>query len=475
MWSKALPVLALVASIFATPLPKADAPIMHEFRSNIVDGSLSYVNNSGVCETTAGVHTMSGYVNVGTTQSYWFWFFEARTAPSTAPLVLWFNGGPGCSSMIGLFQENGPCTVNSDGKTTTLNPNSWNNVANTLYIDQPIGTGFSHGTDPATGTESAAAALWTMLQTLFESPEFSTYQTRELIIATESYGGHYGPAFVSYFNSQNTLITAGSLSGVKITVTALMINNGWIDPAIQYLGYINYAVTGGGYGALVSSSAIKAANTSYYKSGGCLSQIEACYAASTSVAQTSASNTVCINADNYCYKNIESTCIGNQDVYDVRQQNPDPYPPEYYVTYLQSSTIQTKIGAAVTYAECPDAPYEKFANTGDDSRTWLPQLSTLANSKMKILIWAGDADYICNWMGGYAAVSAMSWYGSTAFANTAFTNVTVGGVAAAQVKNVDNFTFARVYGAGHEVPYYQPKVALAFLEQVIAGEPIHSV
>ncbi|KAG8882413.1 hypothetical protein FRB98_003719 [Tulasnella sp. 332] len=343
-----------------------------------------------------------------------------------------------------------------------------------LYIDQPIGTGFSHGTDPATGTESAAAALWTMLQTLFESPEFSTYQSRELVLATESYGGHYGPAFVTYFNSQNALITAGSLSGVKITVTALMINNGWIDPATQYLGYINYASTNS-YGALVSSSVIKAANTSYYKSGGCLSQINACYAASTAIAQTSSSDTVCINADNYCYDNIEAVCIGNQDVYDVRQQNPDPYPPEYYVNYLQTSSIQTKIGAAVKYQECPDAPYEKFANTGDDSRTWLPELGALANSKMRILIWAGDADYICNWMGGYAAISAMPWYGNATFSSTAFTNVTVGGVAAAQVKNVDNFTFARVFGAGHEVPYYQPQVALAFLEQVIAGQPIHSV
>lgn len=74
-------------------------------------------------------------------------------------------------------------------------------------------------------------------------------------------------------------------------------------------------------------------------------------------------------------------------MYDVRQQNPDPYPPEYYVDYLQTSSIQTKIGAAVKYQECPDAPYEKFANTGDDSRTWLPQLGTLANSKLRILIW----------------------------------------------------------------------------------------
>jgi len=88
------------------------------------------VNNSGVCETTPGVHTASGYIDIAQNQSLWFWFFAARENPETAPFTLWLNGGPGCSSMIGLFQENGPCHVNADGKTTTLNPFSWNNVSN---------------------------------------------------------------------------------------------------------------------------------------------------------------------------------------------------------------------------------------------------------------------------------------------------------------------------------------------------------
>jgi carboxypeptidase C (cathepsin A) len=59
-----------------------------------------------------------------------FWFFEARKNASKAPLALWLNGGPGCSSMIGLFQENGPCTFNGGGSTPTLNPYSWNTFAN---------------------------------------------------------------------------------------------------------------------------------------------------------------------------------------------------------------------------------------------------------------------------------------------------------------------------------------------------------
>jgi carboxypeptidase C (cathepsin A) len=64
-----------------------------------------------------------------------FWFFESRKYAKTAPLALWLNGGPGCSSMIGLFQENGPCTFNNGGSKPTLNPYSWNSFANMVcYI-----------------------------------------------------------------------------------------------------------------------------------------------------------------------------------------------------------------------------------------------------------------------------------------------------------------------------------------------------
>lgn len=90
----------------------------------------------------------------------WYWFFEARTDASTAPLTLWLNGGPGCSSMIGLFQEHGPCHFVNGETEPSLNEYSWNTVSNMLYVDQPIGTGFSYGTDSATSTVTAAEYVW---------------------------------------------------------------------------------------------------------------------------------------------------------------------------------------------------------------------------------------------------------------------------------------------------------------------------
>ncbi|KAG9021820.1 hypothetical protein FRB95_001392, partial [Tulasnella sp. JGI-2019a] len=238
---------------------------------NSVFFSVPEPNNVGLKQTVVSER-------FGTTLrlSYWFWFFAARHNASAAPFALWFNGGPGCSSMIGLFQENGPCKVNSDQKTTTLNRNNWNEVTNVLYIDQPVGTGFSHGAETTLTSDDAAGLVWQALQAFLEN--FPVYEGRELILATESYGGHYGPAFVTVFNSQNALIRRGVIEGEIITVSALMLNNGWIDPGVQYSNYPSFAANPPGYDPIVPDSVIRKAYTSLLQDGGCMDQIRACNA-----------------------------------------------------------------------------------------------------------------------------------------------------------------------------------------------------
>lgn len=112
-----------------------------------------------ICETTPGVKAFAGYVHLPSTLladsqdpanlyniSTFFWFFQARHNPESAPLVIYLDGGPGESSMFGVTQENGPCNINPDSNSTTLTPFSLNNYANVLYIDQPVSVGFSYQT-----------------------------------------------------------------------------------------------------------------------------------------------------------------------------------------------------------------------------------------------------------------------------------------------------------------------------------------
>ncbi len=90
-----------------------------------------------------------------------FWFFESRKDPANAPLSIWMNGGPGSSSMIGLLTENGPCNINVDSNSTTLNPWSWNNEVNMLFIDQPNQVGFSYDV-PSNGTVDQTTLVETL-------------------------------------------------------------------------------------------------------------------------------------------------------------------------------------------------------------------------------------------------------------------------------------------------------------------------
>jgi hypothetical protein len=73
-----------------------------------------------------------------------FWFFEAREDSTNAPLSIWLQGGPGVPSSSAPLNENGPCFVREDSSTTEINPWSWNNKVNMLYIDQPVQVGFSY-------------------------------------------------------------------------------------------------------------------------------------------------------------------------------------------------------------------------------------------------------------------------------------------------------------------------------------------
>ena len=105
--------------------------------------------------------------------------------------------------MIILFQENGPCKfkVGSSNVTPINNTFSFNNYANMIYIDQPIGVGFSYGTNPVTSTETAAPYVWRLIQAFYAS--FPQYESRDFGIFTESYGGHFGPEFAKYILGQN--------------------------------------------------------------------------------------------------------------------------------------------------------------------------------------------------------------------------------------------------------------------------------
>ncbi|KAF8152369.1 serine carboxypeptidase [Crassisporium funariophilum] len=433
-------------------------------------GKLRLVQNSGVCETTPGVFQASGYGDLTATESIWFWFFAARKNPDTAPLALWFNGGPGSSSMIGLLQEHGPCRITNDSSSVTLNPFSWNNEANVLYIDQPVGVGFSHG-DLKVGTSQAAATdIWSFMQIFLSDSRFSKYQANNLAIWTESYGGHYGPTFAAFFLSQNAAISAGTVSGIKLNLKVLGVGDGLTDPLTQYPGYIAYAASNP-YHSLVSSTVINRANTSWTSSTGCKAQITSCY--------NGGSNSVCSKAQNFCNNNILSPLAGNFDVYYVPTPNPDSYPPDI-TRYLNSMASKIGVDSGITWEESNSNIYSNFAATGDWMRNSRPNLETVINAGVRTIVYDGDADYILNFNGVEAMVDSLNTQFSTLYKQQQFQTYTVAGQSAGQFKNAGTFSYVRIFGAGHEVPAYKfgklayGQAAAQMFTQIMANQSLLS-
>uniref|UniRef100_A0A914UR39 Carboxypeptidase n=1 Tax=Plectus sambesii TaxID=2011161 RepID=A0A914UR39_9BILA len=136
----------------------------------------------------------SGYLDATTVNSLHYWFVESERNPATDPVLLWLNGGPDCSSLFGLFAENGPFQVVDEGNS--LNPNiySWNKFANVIYLEAPAGVGFSYAkdnslnrTDDQTADDNYAALV------VWMNKKFPEYKKNDFYVTGESYASVYIP------------------------------------------------------------------------------------------------------------------------------------------------------------------------------------------------------------------------------------------------------------------------------------------
>ncbi|KAF1935417.1 peptidase S10, serine carboxypeptidase [Clathrospora elynae] len=398
---------------------------------------------AGVCETTPGVDDYAGYISLNPTTNMFFWFFEARENPSEKPLTLWLNGGPGSDSLIGLFQEHGPCNVTEDLRTQ-LNPYSWNEHSNMLYLSQPVGVGFSYET---TGNDTDGRYSLHILQAFLElSPLLDPdIQNFTFNLWTESYGGHYGPGFYNYFYKQNEAIRNGSCAGVELEMDTLGIINGIVDEQIQAPYYPEFAVNNT-YGIkAVDDTIYTFMKQAYYMPEGCHDQIEYCRQADRT---TEYRYLTCSSATNICRSLVEEPyyAFGGRGLYDIRHPYDDPTSSDYFEEFLNLASTQEAIGVNINYTST-NAPNVSrgFQRTGDFVYpTFIEDLEEILAYGIRVAMIYGDADYICNWFGGQAISLA---YG--------------------EVREYGNFSFTRIYEAGHEVPYYQPEAALEIFKGVL--------
>lgn len=422
---------------------------------------------TGICDPN--VKQLSGYFNVksGVDKNYFFWFFESRAAPSTDPLIIWLTGGPGCSSQLALLSENGPCTPTPDGQDTIINPYSWNSNANIMWIDQPAGVGYSYGDKKFDGDHNqteVAEDLYNFLQAFFEA--HNEYLPNEFFVFGESYGGHYVPAISSRIYKGNK-----NKEGLHINLKGLGIGNGLTDPVIQYQYYAQMAMN--------NTYDIKCVSEEAYTS--MMDHTPTC----TKLAKACQANVeICDQADTYCNL-FETTPYYNTGLnpYDIRKpcgENALCYNFTNIEIFLnlQSTREALHVSDKVEeWTECNNAVNAMFIN--DWMRNFQQNLIPLLEDDVRVLIYAGDVDFICNWMGNKAWTQELPWSGKSAFQAEPDTTWTydniAGGMArtAAATKGEGSLTFLQVYEAGHMVPLDQPAAALSMLNTFLENKAFY--
>ncbi|CAF4061257.1 unnamed protein product [Adineta steineri] len=399
--------------------------------------------------------------------SLFFWHFEKKYPSDKLRTVIWLNGGPGCSSLIGAWMEIGPFSF-QDENTIIENDGSWHLYTNLLFVDQPVGTGFS-----TIDTDSFIHELDEMANQFLSFLDqyikiFPELLENDIYLAGQSYAGQYIPYIAKAILEQRS----------TLKLRGLLIGNGWIDPVTIYKSYLPFAVANNL--VIENSELYDHINIQVKQCEQALSkQVHVLeYACDRIFLEIMNIEEIMNNnaMNNHDKQNQKVRCV---NIYDIRLD--DTYPEcgknwpldsMYVTSYLDRQDVMSSIhidGKQVKWAECSDSVTNMFkAYNSTPSITLLPNLL----QQIPIILYSGQYDLICNHRGTEAMIDGMTWNGGTGFG---FGNGTfspkhpwiVDGESAGLIQSARNLTYILFYNASHMVPYDYPRRSRFMLHQFI--------
>ena len=466
----------------------------------------------------------AGYLPASNDHNLFYWYHEATSDPDNKPLVLWLNGGPGCSSLGGMFTELGPFVLDS-GLDVTLNPFSFNKVANIIFIEQPAGVGFSYPNVPANDTTTAIDTVMALRYFLKEKqPDL---QGRDFYIMGESYGGHYVPNTAKQIQVSNLEAKAKGEDGMVINLKGFAVGNGYTDWQLDF----NANVENGRFHALTSQARFSAAKTAcsgdYARCFWPRPDVE-CPEACADAVQDAVMDSMDGSID--IYDIYEDVCLTEGQArietqtsvllrerrnrllemrlqLEMEQGNgadasaPGSIRASHDENYRTEKERRLRAVISPVFPTCIDASSEKYLNLPEVQNAihvrpgkvakWadcgnvrydfnyeseLPNyLEWTKKGELEMLIYNGDTDYILSHMGNSAWINDglgltkgrewSKWRGSDGQVAGYFETYETGkdGKGAP-------LTFLTVKGAGHMVPRDRPQHALDMFEKFLAGD-----
>lgn len=390
-----------------------------------------------------------------------YFLFESRNEKindSEDPVVLWMTGGPGCSSELAVFYENGPYSINKN-MTLTETQWGWDKFHTMIFVDQPINTGFSFSEsedDRVYDEDVVGDDMLDFLQEFFAvHPELAD---RPFYVTGESYAGHYVPA-VSH---RIWLANKNKEGNRPINLKGIAIGNGLTDPGIQFPAYPDFArenrlISPGLQAVLHFFAPVCTVSVRLCNSGWSL----ACALGLGLCQMVTFAPIMSVNPTMNVY-DITKKCEG-QLCYDF--SNADKF--------LNLPSVRTSLGVGDrAWQGCAMDVYEDMS--GDWLKDFEGYVADLLNDDIPVMIYAGELDFICNWLGNRRWVEAMKWKGSAAWLASSDEAWMVLGQPAGTVKASGPLSFVKVAKAGHMVPMDQPLNSLAMITAFTRGKPVGS-
>lgn len=387
-------------------------------------------------------------------------FFEARepdVQKEEVPIVLWLQGGPGCSSMFGMLYINGPYWLN-DELTLYENPHSWNHKYGMLFIDQPIGVGFSLTGDGNIPTSEVALAshVYTFLQNFYK--KHSSYEKRPLYVTGESYAGKYVPSIAHYILQADAVARGYSdqLHRMRklpededapvFRMGGLAIGNGFTDAhtQIQQQAAVAWAM------GLIDWEQKRVAERMQEE-------------IMETIENQSWERARKLSDELMAYI-VE--CSGTATLEDIRRN--DAYDaPDTTTQYLNQPAVKRHIRAAdIEYVSCSPAV---DAAMGHDVMKSTKHLVPDLLQFYPVLLYQGQFDAECGYAGNDAWISTMRWHGHAGFSKAKRELWRDGARFGDQVlgfwKQHENLTHVMIRNTGHMVPHDRPGVGQLLLEK----------
>ncbi|GAA5884563.1 hypothetical protein JCM6882_005300 [Rhodosporidiobolus microsporus] len=431
---------------------------------------------AALCDSSSKQY--SGYLDIADDAHLFYWFFEARHEPENKPLVLWINGGPGCSSTTGLLFELGPCSVSNGGLNTTYNPHSWTESANVIFLDSPVQVGYSYGSKTVSNSQDTAEDIYAFFQLFYE--KFPKFKDVELHISGESYAGTYLPNIASTIHQHNK--NKPTPSSLHLPLTSVLIGNGLTDAAVQFGSVPGWSCSAAGapdgnpYGPIFDESTCRSMES---KVPTCQRLTKFCY--------NNPSRFTCVPATLSCWQVDAPIQSSGLNPYDIRRKcdrNGEDGPlcykqMQWIETYMNQPDVRKELGASPdrTFESCNGQVNQAFQFQGDVAHNTAALIPPLLEDGIRFLIYAGDADFMCNSKGNLAWTLALPWSKQDKYNKSKLVSFkTKDGKKAGTTRAVTTdggaglLRFLEIEGAGHMVPYDQPEASLDFFTRWIANE-----